>query len=617
VNVNLNVRVNVIVLVSVMLLAGCETTPPGPELPPLICKTPGALPSPWFTDVTSEMGLDAVLATTVQAADLDGDGWTDLVAWAGTPARENATRRRFVLLNRPRDGGGRRFVDFTAESGILATRDGAGGRAIGIAALGDLDNDGDVDAIVCAGVPDLNTVDPCSAYLNDGAAHFTLAPPSGLEVEIWLIASGALLDFDRDGFLDFWPAGYEIQPVLFRGRGDGTFDDVGGAVGLPTMSGPPAQHLSYRRTFGVTACDYDGDGDEDVFLADYGREANQLWKNDGGRLVEVAQSLGVAFDDRMDYSDDHSYQCYCKANPGACPPTVTLPADCSFTRGWVPGQSDQPWRLGGNNFSITCGDLDDDGDLDLMTATIRHGDVGSASDPSEILVSDGTRFTRPGNLATGIDRPHTGINWNEGDMSPVFADVDLDGRKDIYLASSDYPGNHGWLWRNKGDGTFEDVTTASGAGATQIHGVAFVDLDGDGDLDLVAGTSTARGGAPRQALRVYRNVAGQERNFIRLRLTGSGTGGANRSAIGARVRITAGGRTQTHLVQGGYGHTNVEGDFFVTAGLGSACMVDEVEVRWPDASGTVTTYRDLRANYTVELRMNEPDPVYLISAAAP
>jgi hypothetical protein len=108
------------------------------------------------------------------------------------------------------------------------------------------------------------------------------------------------------------------------------------------------------------------------------------------------------------------------------------------------------------------------------------------------------------------------------------------------------------------------------------------------------------------ALRVYRNIAGQERNHLRLRLVGSGTGGANRSAIGARVRITAGGRTQTHLVQGGYGHTIVEGDLIVTAGLGSARVADEVEVRWPDAAGTVTTYRDLRANYTIELREGEP-----------
>src|SRR5262249_53323221 len=152
----------------------------------------------------------------------------------------------------------------------------------------------------------------------------------------------------------------------------------------------------------------------------------------------------------------------CMSGGAVCTP-ATQACDCvtksTNGRGWFPGQSDKPWRLGGNNYSLVCGDVDNDGDMDIMTSTIRHSDVGSASDPSELCFNDTPpgmplgKFRRPGPKATGIDRSAFELdpNFNEGDLTAQMVDVDNDGLKDIYICSSDYPNDHGWLFRQKPD----------------------------------------------------------------------------------------------------------------------------------------------------------------------
>jgi hypothetical protein len=282
--------------------------------------------------------------------------------------------------------------------------------------------------------------------------------------------------------------------------------------------------------------------------------------------------------------------------------------------------SDQPVNLGGNNFSVGCADVDDDGDMDLLTSTVRHGDVGSASDVSELLVnvtppgSPLLPFDRPGRTALGLDRAHEGIWWDEGDNMTLASDVDLDGRKDLWLFSSNYPdpGNHPWLWRQIEDGTFVRATDDAGAGHASAEGPALFDLEGDGDLDMVAGTGTFNAAAPTNAVHAYLNQVGQEQNWTSIRLVGRGQGGANRSGIGARVLVTAGGRTRTQEVMGSWGHSNTQSGTALVFGLGTSCTVEKVEVRWPNAARDVTVIENVLANYRLEIAEGEPEVRYLI-----
>lgn len=618
--------------------SACSSNPDTTEVPPpRVCKTPGAASTKWFTDATGDVGLGGAVATSVVSADFDGDGWADLLAFRGESTRGlvDGKRVRFLFMNRPdpNDATKRVFVDVPDQAGLLETRDGAGNRGASIALLGDLDGDGDVDVITCPSDFTTNEamLDTCAAFLNDGKAHFTLAPESALDGR-YPATSAVLLDWNRDGILDFWPAGmahwpyggiggkWKTGPRLFGGAGDGTFTEVTSQVGLPTVDGKDKDGTSFRHTFGVTTCDIDDDGDMDILTASYGRQENQVWRNDGDHFTNAAALLGLDHDDRMDPSDDQSYRCWCASN--ACDPQPPKPqVNCGsfgnpYFRGWYPGVTDQPWNLGGNNFGVACVDVDDDGDQDVMFATVIHGDTGSASDPTELAVNPGggKKFIRPGNDKTGLARPPLALDGNYGDNEPVFADVDLDGRKDLFLTSTVYPESRPWLWRQKADGTFEEIGIPAGLGVVDpsnlefsvvSQGVDFVDIDGDGDLDLITG-SVSTG----NAVHVYRNEVGQSSNFTRLRLVGKGAGHSNVSAIGARVRVTAGGRTQTLEVKGGAGIGAIQNDFVLTFGLGASCDIEKIEVRWPDAAGTTTTYTGVLANYTVTLKEGDATPHY-------
>jgi hypothetical protein len=97
---------------------------------------------------------------------------------------------------------------------------------------------------------------------------------------------------------------------------------------------------------------------------------------------------------------------------------------------------------------------------------------------------------------------------------------------------------------------------------------------------------------------------------VRVKLVGLGAGHSNVSAIGARVRVTAGGVTQTMEVKGGEGIGQIQNDFVLTFGLGATCDIDQIEVRWPDSAHTTDTFKDVRANYLVTIKEGDTDVAY-------
>ena len=590
------------------------------------CLTPAPLgKGPYFLDETKAYKLTDILGNRLSTADLNGDGYPDLVVHkAGSNNRDDPTASPAKiyknLLFNVASGKGRAFSDVTKTTGFTAIRGGGTGRAAHLAVFADVDNDGDLDVFSGTNVdpnPKATTKDPgdrSEILLNDGKGNFKMATKSDVNhKEMYSTFAATFLDYDRDGNIDLFVGfSYEIygympanQDRLYRGNGDGTFKDVTKEMGLLLQRDKGYDDgTNTKPTWGVTACDLDGDGDQDLLTSSYGRQFNMIWRNDGTKFVEVGQKSGFSGDDKVDYTDNEMYKCYCKTS-GKC--TAGAPVISCGSTGWSVGRDDQKWRNNGNTFTTACADFDNDGDMDLFNGEIRHFWAGSSSDPSQILLNSGKSplsFSRPGNKKLGLDRTHGSSSWNEGDITAAFFDFDNDGLQDLIIMDSDYSETRTLLYRQKADHTFEELAVKAGIAHQRGQQVSVADLDGDGDLDVILGTSTMRAGStgPKKAqVHVYQNEVGHKSNWLKVRLVGKGKGGSNRSAIGAWVKVTAGGVTQLREVGGGYGHFGLQNDLVLHFGLGKRCKVDKVEVRWPDNSGVTNSFSNVQANYLVEI----------------
>ena len=424
-------------------------------------------------------------------ADFNGDGWTDLFAGG----------RIF------RNQEGRRFVDVTAESG-------AGGEGI----WGDCDNDGDADLFVFVGSGAL--------YLNQGGdafarAEFPELPTRGARGAVWA-------DLNLDGRLDLYVGGYEewqkeVYPdAAYVNEGDNTFREQWRSASNACFSAR-----------GVTAADFDEDGDPDIYVSHYRLQPNFLWRNEGNLArKEVAVEYGVA---------------------------GTPDGVINYTGGIQ-------YPICGHSIGSAWGDLDNDGHIDLLAGNFSHP-------PAD---QDRPQFLR--NLGPGKDYHFedesgtAGLAWQESFASPAFGDYDNDGDLDLYYTTVYAVGsggihNYPVLYRNEGDWKFVDVTEEQGlAKLGTTYQAAWADIDNDGDLDLcTAGKIFINESAPG--------------HWLKIRLQGNGDR-VNRSAIGAQVRIPLGAKTLTREVEAGTGEGN-QNDLTLHFGLGEHTAPVTLQITWP------------------------------------
>lgn len=534
-------------LASVLLAAvGAATTSPSARQ--------AALPFS-FTNIAQDAGLTArtiyggtdtnkyLLETTgcgAAALDYDGDGWLDLFLVNGTTL-EGFPKGQEPTSHLYRNKGNGAFEDVTARAGLTQTGWGQG------ACAGDYDNDGRPDLFVTYWGQN-------RLFRNKGDGTFEdVTARAGItDVRKRWGAGCAFLDYDRDGRLDLIAANYidldlSSTPVpssglcrykglpvacgppglpggknvLYRNRGNGTFEDVSDTSGISRARG------TYG--LGVSTLDFDDDGWVDVYVANDSNPSALYRNNRDGTFTDIGTSAGCA------YSQDGKPQA---------------------------------------GMGVAIGDYDRNGTLDIFKTNF-------AGDTSTLYSNTGANLCEDRTFQGGIGLNTRWLGWgvsfldldNDGWLDLFLVNGHVYPEVDRLKTEAGYK-QRKVVYRNLTNGRFEDVTMKLGEPAMTPkagRGAVFADFDNDGDVDVIVNNI-------HDTPDYFRLDRTSGAHWISITLTGTAS---NRSAIGARVRIVAAGATQRQDVIGG-GSYYSQNDLRLHFGLGTTTAVDRVEVRWPN-----------------------------------
>jgi hypothetical protein len=555
-------------LTAVAVVIGC----PGGTGPPLLAQAspPGTAAAIRFTDVAAGAGLtllnihgdeakDYIVDTNGNGAaffDHDNDGDLDALVVNGS-TRDAIRSGGHAMAALYRNEGNGRFTDVTAAARLTARGWGMG------VCVADFDNDGFEDVYLTA-------LGPNVLYRNTGAGAFADVTARARVGDARWSTNCAFADYDRDGDVDLYVANYvafdekTVPPpgalpncrygkvpvfcgprgltgepdALYRNEGNGTFTDVTARAGVTDPG-----HYG----FGVLFSDLDDDGWPDIFVAN--DSVPNLWFRNrrDGTFSEQALVSGLA----------------------------------------VSGDGREQAGMGAD-----AGDYNGDGRLDVIVTNFTDDYNTLYENGGQGVFADVTHAAGLGVAAL----PYMG--WGVG-----LVDMDNDGLLDLFVANghvhpaADRSGlgsrflQRKLLFRNRGDRRFEPVAAARGDGLLiekSSRGAAFGDYDNDGDIDVLVVNLNDRPTLLRNETRGG--------GWVTLQLRG---GASNRDGIGAKIRVTAGGRTQVREVRSGGSYLS-HNDMRAHFGVGATSRVAPVEIRWP--SGLVQTIAELDAGrfYVVE-----------------